>query len=157
MSKYRESYIQSHCIDLFFDYRGMAIHVMTDGNFYPDALNNLQTNRDLQRQLAIHMDSGMVVTENITINPSYEEWLIEPLQEAQFDGLDIRTRLDMFISMAKQGFHSYDCVEIDANGKGKYLLVAYPADLNTNVNVNIPAFEGIDPIVNDEELVGFWM
>ena len=157
MSKYRTSYIQSHCIELFFRYRGTAIHVMTDGNTFPDDLNNLEVNRDLQRQLAMRMDSRMFITDNITINPSYEGWLIEHLQKEQDDGLDIYTCLDMFISMAKQGFHSYDCVGMDANGKWQYVLVAYPTEHNINAIVNIPSFEGIIPIVDDEELVGFWM
>lgn len=47
MARYSESYMREHCIDLFFEYRGLRIHVLTDGNYIPDWLNDRDLNRSI--------------------------------------------------------------------------------------------------------------
>lgn len=69
MSKYRTPYIKSHCIELFFRYGEKTIHAMTDGNRFPDALNELERNRKIQKEVAERARPG--VFDNIVIVMDY--------------------------------------------------------------------------------------
>lgn len=154
MSKYRKSYIKSHCIDLFFHYGEMAIHAMTDGNVFPDALNNLEKNRGIQREVALRVRPEY---NNIIIASAYATSFEERLRITQQERLEIGVHLNIFFSMAELGFYSYDCVEVDENGRGKYELVARTNRHGMNVDMELPEFDGIEPIMEGEVMVGFWM
>lgn len=41
-----------HYIDMFFKYQGKDIHVMTDGNQFPEQLDDIDRNRDIQSFVA---------------------------------------------------------------------------------------------------------
>lgn len=156
MAKYRESYIHSHCIDLFFSYNGLAIHIMTDGNEIPDSLNDIERNRDIQRIVAIQSENQDVNQEQIIINPS----ILKYISSINTDGNELPDRelmLGMFLPIAEMGFNSYDCVGIDENGRGKYILVARPAN-NPAVNIEVPSFDGVEqPEYQKDILVAFRM
>ena len=155
MSKYRKPYIKSHCIDLFFRYGGKAIHVMTDGNLFPDALNNLERNRGIQREVALRVRPFRL--DDIYIASAYAIAFEERLRLSGQESLGIGVHLELFFSMAELGFYSYDYVETDENGRGKYALVARPGNRNTEMDIELPKFNGIEPIMDGEEMVGFWM
>lgn len=155
MSKYRTPYIKSHCIELFFRYGEKAIHAMTDGNRFPDALNELERNRKIQKEVAERARPG--VFDNIVIAPAYATAFEERLRQTQQENLGIGVHLEMFFSMAELGFYSFDCVETDENGRGRYELVARPGRHGMNVDVELPEFDGIEPIMEGDELVGLWM
>lgn len=155
MSKYRASYIKSHCIDLFFRYGEKTIHAMTDGNVFPDALNELERNRRIQREVALRVRPG--VFDNIVRSQAYVDAFEERLGLTRQENLGIDVHLEMFFSMAELGFYSFDCVGTDENGRGKYELVARPERHGMNVEVELPVFDGIEPIMEGDEMVGFWM
>ena len=155
MSKYRASYIKSHCIDLFFRFGEKAIHAMTDGNVFPDALNELERNRKIQREVAGRVRPG--VFDHIVRASAYVTAFEERLRQTQPENLGIDVHLELFFSMAELGFYSFDCVETDENGRGKYELVAFPARHGMNADVELPEYDGIEPIMEGDELVGFWM
>lgn len=157
MSRYRPSYVQSHCIDVFFRYGRTPIHVLTDGNVFPVDLDDLERNRGIQREIALRESVGDVLDNNIYLNPDYSQPFEEKYHVPQQEWSGLETHLELFITMAKLGFHSYDCVEMDGNGRGKYVLVARPKIRAANMYFNIPEFNGIEPIGEGEDLVSFWM
>lgn len=70
--------MREHCIDLFFEYRGLRIHVLTDGNYIPDWLNDRDLNRSIQQELARieYLEGGYV-----DVNPSCLELLHHSVSE----------------------------------------------------------------------------
>lgn len=70
MARYSESYMREHCIDVYFRYRNANMHVLTDGNFIPEALNDRNLNRGLQQYFA-NVVPDIVTLNNIHIQRTY--------------------------------------------------------------------------------------
>lgn len=156
MAKYRESYVSSHCIDLFFKYQGKDIHVMTDGNMFPEQLDDIDRNRGIQSVVARLTDNLEVNPDNININRGILQY-IEGLDADDIERIDQHELLRLFLSMAELGFYSYDCVEQDVNGVGRYVLVAWPKN-HHETGIEIPAFDGLmETVERNGDLVEFRM
>lgn len=130
---------------------------MTDGNAFPDELNNLERNRGIQKDLASRQVNGLDLFGNIYFAPSYAKAFEERVRKTNQEWLGLYVHLGMFLSMAVLGFYSFDCVGVGEDGRSKYELVARPARRDMSVNEELPVFEDIEPIMEGEELVGFWM
>lgn len=148
MARYSESYMREHCIDVYFTYRDMNMHVLTDGNLIPERLNDRDKNRTNQ-QLFAQILPDEISQENVSVQQDYIDSIrtnvdnYGPIPENEI-------LLRMFLPMAQMGYYSYDCVETFENGKGRYKLVAVPDFKNGYqapiVNVQLPVYDGLESI-----------
>ena len=139
MAQYSPGYLQSHCIDVFFQYKGTAIHVLTDGCGIPDDLNDIERNRTLQRQVAISSNQIEVRRNEVTINPRYRDLLRRDAVSGEYDLPEDPELLAMFAPMASLGYYTYDCVSFDEHS-ALFMLVAKPLD-GSRVEQNLPDCE----------------
>lgn len=158
MAEYGLSYMQDHCIDVYFNYKGMPFHVLTYGTTIPTALNDVDRNRELQHQLAIDLDRrGNAV--NVQIEQDYVNAIIRDSRQASGSFADNarlqpdeKTVVQLFKPMAELGFYSYDCIKELEAGRGLYRLVAYPGSNNQpRVFNDLPVFINIKVVELDEE------
>lgn len=155
MARYSESYMKEHCIDVYFTYRNMKMHVLTDGTFIPEELNDRDVNRTNQQMFARSLPDT-ITQDHVSIQQSY----IGMLQNSvgiygPLPGNEVLLR--MFLPMAQLGYYSYDCVETYDNGKGLYKLVAIP-DFSDGyqaqaVDVQLPEFNGLENVQAENGLI----
>lgn len=125
MAQYTPGYLQSHCIDVFFQYRGRAIHVLTDGCGIPEELNDIERNREIQRQTAISGNKIEDRWNEVTINPLYLDQLRRDAVAGEYELPEEPELLAMFAPMASLGYYTYDCVASDEHS-ALFMLVASP-------------------------------
>lgn len=129
---------------------------MTDGNKFPEQLDDIDKNRGIQSTVAGMTEHLVVNTENININQGIFQYILR-LNADALDRLHQNEILGLFLPMAEIGFYSYDCVEKDVNGVGRYVLVAWPKN-GHETGIEIPAFDGLTKtVVHDGVLMEFWM
>lgn len=155
MAVYSESYMREHCIDVYFRYRNTNMHVLTDGNCIPGALNDRVQNRGIQQVIA-NMVPDIVTLNSIHIQRTYLNLLRNsPIGEMVMPENEVLLR--MFAPMAQLGFYSYDCIRTREDGKGIYMLVASP-DYTANViaptpEVQLPMFNEIEVLEEEKGVV----
>lgn len=158
MARYSESYMLEHCIDVFFFYGDRKMHVLTDGNFIPDLLNDRNVNREIQRFVAKKIPNEITLA-NIQVEQTYLDSLKikSILDDANIPFPEPEVLVRMFAPMAQLGFYSYDCTETYLDGRGKYVLVAspdYPEGHQVQApEIDIPKFDGIEIVEKDESTI----
>lgn len=137
MAQYTPGYMQSHCIDVFFQYGGRAIHVLTDGCGIPEELNDIERNRTLQQQTTISGSQIEARWNEVTINPPYLDLLRRDAVAGEYDLPEDSELLAMFAPMASLGYYTYDCISYDEHS-ALFVLVAKPLD-GSRIEQNLPA------------------
>lgn len=155
--EYDLEYMQEHCIDVFFKYGNKPFHVLTYGTVIPLALNNVETNRSLQHQIAVDV-SGLQIPREVHIEQEYVTTIRRDSIQAsgEYAGDEElppneNVVVQMFKPMAELGFYSYDCIEELDDRMGLYRLVAYPEGVIMAPEYkDLPEFAGIDVVEQDE-------
>lgn len=113
MDNYTQSYLRNHCVDFFFTYNNIPIHVLKDGYLIPDSLCDVLQNRKLQHEIALvaerHVDN-----RRYDINYDYIRMIQQsPDNEDNNNNQYVPTTEDLIESyayMSQLGFLSYACV-----------------------------------------------
>jgi len=146
MSRYTDSYMRNHCIDVFFQYRQYQIHVLTYGSMIPEPLNNKENNREIQRMVALRQQENELQGE-AEVNQSYltRARIIGEAFEQVFDPIVTTV---WFMPFAKMGFYSYDCIYANER-MSLFKLVARPVQPQNNMELT-----GFDDIIVTNYLDG---
>lgn len=111
--RYRQDYCETHDIDWFATYRGVPIHVASNGMIVPDFIDS-KTNKVIQRYVSrfdeIFQVSILAGNQNI-------ESLYEDVEDAR------NAYLSSFVHMACLGFCSFDSI------RDEYPWLEYRLDL----------------------------
>lgn len=137
MAQYTPGYLQSHCIDVVFQYQGRAIHVLTDGCGIPEELNDIERNRTLQRLNAIRSNQIEGRWNEVSINPQYLDLLRRDAIAGEYGLPEESDLLAMFAPMASLGYYTYDCIASDEHS-ALFMLVAKPLD-GSRIEQNLPS------------------
>ena len=115
--RYRKDYCETHDIDWFATYRGVPIHVASNGMIVPDFIDS-KTNKAIQRYVS-RLDEIFQVS--IIAGGQNIESLYEGLEDAR------NAYLSSFVHMARLGFCSFDSIRDEYPGLEYRLdLVAMP-------------------------------
>ena len=156
MTKYRGGYIETHCIDLFFDYKGLPIHILTNGNTLPDSLNNKELNRKIQRVVTAKANWNDQSEDGIIVNETYVDFVSGAVEKEHSPSRS--TILRLFVPIAKLGFYSYVCIEMKEQ-KSHYMLVARPSEQigKQELQERLPIFDAVSNIkMRDGIITEFW-
>ena len=138
MSRYTDSYMRNHCIDVFFRYGQYPIHVLTYGSMIPESLNDKENNREIQHMVAVRQQDNEIQGQ-VVVNQSY-------LTRVSYIGAAFEQTIDpiittvWFMPFAKMGFYSYDCIYTN-DRMALFQLVARP--LQQQNNLELTAFDDI--------------
>ena len=137
---YSDKYMKSHCIDVFFRYQDLPIHVLTYGSILPPTLNDLERNRKEQQRQARQIEEQV---GQVNIQPE-EAFISYMRQDAENVGYEFNRSevVEWFISYARAGFYTYDCISCD-DSQATFKLVAIPSE-NTNALDELSAYEDIE-------------
>lgn len=158
MVGYSKSYMLEHCIDVFFFCGDRKMHVLTDGNFIPNSLNNRNVNRKIQQFVAKKIPNEITLAD-IQVEQSYLDSLKKKssLDDANIPFPETEVLVRMFAPMAQLGFYSYDCTETYPDGRGKYVLVASPDCPEGHQvqapEIDIPNFDDIEFVEKDASTI----
>ncbi len=145
--------MENHCIDVFFSYGQYPVHVLTAGSIIPDELNDILRNRTLQEETERNNDRANQVA--LSTNSNYIQSLLERhrtvVEESGHQGTSndndelcpIPTAEQIsshFRFYAGQGFYSYDCAEVKADGTAVYRLMAWPNQKH-QLHLSLPQFK----------------
>lgn len=127
--------MKNYCIDVFFRYRDIPIHVLTYGSFIPNLLNDLERNRKEQKRQAKLMQENVDmnwIENRVQINNSYISFMTQQVQKTknEFSQRDV---LLWFLPFAALGFYTYDCI-ISNDEKAEFKLVALPKTTTTVID-----------------------
>lgn len=137
---YSDKYMKNHCIDVFFRYQDLPIHVLTYGGILPPALNDLERNRKEQQRQARLIDE-QVGQADIQPEGSFISYM---RQDAENVGYEFNRSevIEWFMPYARAGFYTYDCISCD-DSKATFKLVAMPSG-KTNALDELPVYEYIE-------------
>ena len=153
MTKYTSRYIKTHCIDVFFRYDGFPIHILTDGSPIPSILNDVERNRKIQRAVTGLANWDDMNEDGVFVNQKYLDKIRNKLENG--DNLERQVLLQLFLPIARLGFYSYACMEIDERGTGTYILVASP-NPGTKLHMmelDLPIFNGVIKVEEADGLI----
>ncbi|WP_278985249.1 hypothetical protein [Segatella bryantii] len=160
MDNYTESYLRSHCVDLFFRVGKRAIHVQTDGCLIPHSLSDVLGNRRMQHDLALSYNIdfnnddyqisygyiSMIQERVAAMGAEYQEYI--PTVEQLVDSHRIYSCL---------GFYSYACVWDDENEtRCKLVLVTRPSEPGCRFLDLLPRCDAEDIRISDNMLEIQW-
>lgn len=111
--RYRQDYCETHDIDWFATYRGVPIHVASNGMIVPDFIDS-KTNKVIQRYVSRFDEMFQV---SILAGSQNIESLYEGVEDAR------NTYLSSFVHMACLGFCSFDSI------RDEYPWLEYRLDL----------------------------
>ncbi len=138
--------MKNHCIDVFFRYHDIPIHVLTYGSLLPVELNDLESNRNEQQRQARQMqrlnETGNL-QNRIQAQASFLNYMRQLIQEAgdEFNQEDL---VSWFLPYAELGFYTYDCISSD-DRQSVFKLVATPR-APINALESLPRFNHIEII-----------
>lgn len=116
---YSDTYLTNHDIDWFCIVNGVYIHVASAGGGIPSQINDDETLRDIQYQVALLED--IYTDEDIVYN---DEAIGNVLGE---NGAKNREQyIESFKAMARKGFASFDRTNIADFSDNRYHLVCWP-------------------------------
>jgi len=121
---YRRDYQERHDIDWFAIYKGIPVHVASNGGLLPRQIKK-NRNKQMQSMLAL----GELSEREVRVN---EGWISElqrrRREDASGTGIEFNndTYLQSFLEFASKGFVSIDNAII--NDEQQYVVVAYPQD-----------------------------
>lgn len=116
---YPDTYLMNHDIDWFCIVNGVYIHVASAGGDIPSQINDDETLRDIQHQVALLED--IYTDEDIAFN---EEAIGNVLGG---NGAKNREQyIESFKAMARKGFASFDRTNIADLSDNRYHLVCWP-------------------------------
>ncbi len=137
---YSDNYMKNHCIDVFFRYQDLPIHVLTYGSILPPTLNDLERNRKEQQRQAKQIDEQIEQADF----DAESAFIMYMRQDAENVGYEFNESevIEWFMPYARAGFYTYDCISCDER-QSIFKLVAMPRS-RTNVLNELPAYENIE-------------
>lgn len=139
MPQYPITYIETHCIDIYFRFNNTPIHLLTRGNEIPDALNDIIVNRQLQHIVAKASDFrarydaavAAVIVNNRYVDRMHQEYenYIHTFPESESIMPSVDDYLRMHLPNALLGFHSYVFYR-DQGSRYQYEKVVSPLEGN---------------------------
>lgn len=142
--RYSESYMRNHCIDVFFRYKDIPIHVLTCGNLLPYPLNDLARNRKIQQQQAIRLEQieerGGFRNE-IRAQESYINYIRHQEQNAHHE-YNQEDFTSWFLPYAELGYYTYDCIEFN-DVESLFRLVAIPKEMVDDYR-ELPVYDNLN-------------
>lgn len=146
---YRRDYQDRHDIDWFAIYKGIPVHVASNGGLLP---KQIKKNRNKQLQ-------SMFASEELGEREvSVEEGWVRELQRRRSEEVlgtgvefNVETYLQSFLEFASKGFVSIDNAIID--DQRQYVVVAYPQDRAELLKMEEKFLEELNlPEIPDEAL-----
>lgn len=117
--RYPDTYLMNHDIDWFCVVNGICIHVASAGGMIPNQVNDDETLRGIQHQVALLED--LYSDDEIVYN---EGAIAGVLGES---GAKARAQyVESFAAMARKGFASFDRTNIEYLNDNRYHLVCWP-------------------------------
>ena len=146
MDNYTQSYLRNHCVDFFFTYNNLPIHVLTDGCLIPNSLCDVLRNRKLQHEIALASER-YVDNQRYDINFDYIRLIQQsPDNDDNNSNQYVPTTEDLIEShayMSQLGFFSYACVWNDENEEScRFVLVTSPKGEHPNEAFVLPELSG---------------
>lgn len=146
--KYRNTFIQSHDIDIIFKVNDIVIHAASNGMPIMDAVNDVEINRDNFEKIYTLPD--ITDDEGVEINDGYlrDIWgfyLRGNVQLAEDYETFRSNYIPSFVEMARKGLWSYDFDMIDYeaslrrgnnNGTLGYSLICRPKDPKNYLSIS---------------------
>lgn len=122
---YRRDYQERHDIDWFATYRGLPVHVASNGGFLPKQIKK-NMNKQLQRLFSLEFLGGREVLVNDAWIRELQRIRREDALYGEGVGLNVDLYLQSFVDFASKGFISIDNAII--GDVQQYVIVAYPYD-----------------------------
>ena len=129
---YRRDYQDRHDIDWFAIYKGIPVHVASNGGLMP---KQIKKNRNKQLQSMFASDEFGEC--EVRVDEGWRRELQRRRSEETYGSgveFNIETYLQSFLEFASKGFVSIDYASIDNNQQ--YVVVAYPRNRTDLLKIN---------------------
>lgn len=154
MDVYSNKYLKDHCVDVFFRYKSIPIHILTDGTLLPPSINKKSTNRKLQQIFSKHINE--CTKKNAVVYEKYKQKVTEEIKsyDLPFPNEQEYDYFSIYRDYANIGFYSFACKN-DGNGDfsyGIFELVCFPKERTKLKDFeNLPEYNELKNISYDED------
>ena len=128
--KYEDDYIYSRDIDWFCVINGLFVHVASAGGMLPDAVNDRDKLREIQR--TVFFAPNLYSEKQINLNKQFLD------ERFGNDEKEKKEYLESFMAMSRKGFISVDRTHIADKSSNIYHIVCMPPN-----DGNLPKIENL--------------